>query len=121
MPAYAEYLRLRFTDVDVRGRRSTHRFDSGYTNDDIQRILDDLIDAPTQATFGGDAGRMISYALGLDGNEWECSPTGTVMLDEPCSVVDARLDAICALISRGLSLVDALGELPPQLRRRTDA
>jgi hypothetical protein len=31
-------------------------FRSGYTTDDIERILDDLIDAPTLARFGSCAG-----------------------------------------------------------------
>jgi len=109
------------TGVTVGYRRSTHRFDSGYTAEDIERILDDLIDAPTYARFGSCAGLVVALTLGLAVDEAERSPTGTVLLEEPCSVLDARLDAVCALISRGMSLVDALMELPPQLRRRTDA
>ena len=109
------------TAVPVSYRRSAHRFDSGYTTDDIERILDDLIDAPTFARFGSCAGLVVALTLGLGVDEVERSSTGTVLLEEPCSVLDARLDAVCALISRGLSLVDALVELPPQLRRRTDA
>jgi len=101
--------------------RSTHRFDSGYTTDDVERILDDLIDAPTLARFGDSAGLVVALALGLGADDVECSPTGTLLLDEPCSVLDARLDAVCVLISRGLTLLEALVELPPKLRRRTDA
>ena len=120
MSAPSEYGRLQLTIVDVRCSRPMH-FDSGYTSEDIERMLDDLIDAPTQARFGDQAGTMVSLALGLGGDDVEHSPTGTVMLEEPCSVLDARLDAVCASISRGLSLVDALVALPPKLRRRTDA
>jgi hypothetical protein len=109
------------TGVTVGYRRSTHRFDSGYTTEDIERILDDLIDAPTLAKFGSSAGLVVGLTLGIRVDEVERSPSGTVLLEEPCSVLDARLDAVCALISRGMSLVDALMELPPQLRRRTDA
>jgi len=108
------------TVVDVRCSRPI-RFDSGYTREDIERILDDLIDAPTQARFGNHAGVMVSLALGFGSDDVDHSPTGTIMLEEPCSVLDARLDAVCALISRGLSLIDALVALAPSLRRRTDA
>jgi hypothetical protein len=47
---------------------------------------------------------------------WNAHRTGTLLLDEPCSVLDARLDAVCVLISRGLTLLEALVELPPKLR-----
>jgi hypothetical protein len=120
MSVHSEFGPLQRTVVDVRCSRSIH-FDSGYTSEDIERILDDLIDATTQAKLGDRAGLMVSLALGLGGDDAKRSPTGTVLLGEPCSVLDARLDAVCALISRGLSLIDALVALPPKLRRRTDA
>ena len=120
MPVPSEHGPLQMTVVDVRCGRSI-RFDSGYTSEDIERILDDLIDAPTLTKLGRDAGSIISAVLGLGGDNVEHSPTGTVMLEEPCCVLDARLDAVCALISRGLSLIDALVALPPKLRRRIDA
>lgn len=107
----------RLTGVDVQRRPSVQRFDSGYTSDDIERILDDLIDAETHAQFGASAGLIVSLALGLGGDVVVHSPTYTVMLEEPRSVIDARLEAICALVSRGLTLVDALEELPANLQR----
>jgi len=115
------YVPLQSAGVRLSYGRSTHRFDSGYTTDDVERILDDLIDAPTLARFGDSAGLVVALALGLGADEVECSPAGTLLLDEPCSVLDARLDAVCVLISRGLTLLEALVELPPKLRRRTDA
>ena len=116
-----QYDAFPLADAHVRCDRSAQRFDSGYTSDDIERILDDLIDAPAVLKFGSCAGLMISLALGLGADQVERSSAGTVTLAEPCSVLDARLDAICVLISRGVSLVDALVALPPNLRRRTDA
>ena len=121
MPTRTEYGSMQLTRGDAQCSRPTVRFDSGYTSDDIERILDDLIDAPTQARYGIYAGLMVALALGLGGDEVERSSTSTVMLEEPASVVDARLDAVCVLISRGLSLIEALEALPQNLRRPTDA
>jgi hypothetical protein len=45
------YVPLQSAGVRLSYGRSTHRFDSGYTTDDVERILDDLIDAPTLARF----------------------------------------------------------------------
>ena len=120
-PPVQEHDPPRLAGVDVQRSQSAPRFDSGYTSDDIERILDDLIDAETQAKFGRSAGLVVSLALGLGGDVVVLSPTYTVMLEEPRSVIDARLEAICALISGGLSLVDALEALPASLQRLTDA
>ena len=64
---------------------------------------------------------MVSLALGLGGDEVDRSPTAMVLLEEPPAVIDARLDAVCMLIGSGLSLLEALESLPPNLRRPTDA
>ena len=39
------------------------------------------------------------------------------MLEEPRNVIDARLETIGALLCRGLSLIEALGQLPATLQR----
>jgi len=103
--------------VDVRRSQSVRRFDSGYTSDDIERILDDLIDAETHAKYGASAGLIVSRAIGLGGDTVVHSPTYTVMLEEPRNVIDARLETIGALLCRGLSLIEALGQLPANLQR----
>ena len=116
-PPVQEHALSRIKGVDVKHSKSVQRFDSGYTSDDIEMILDDLIDAETQSRLGASAGRIVSIALGFGGDAVVHSPTYTVMLEEPRSVIDARLQAICELIGRELSLVDALEALPASLQR----
>ena len=112
---------LQLSGIGMQFSRARPRFDSGYTYADIERILDDLIDAPTLARFGMYAGLMVSLALGLSQDDAARSPTDYAMLEEPPSVVDARLDAVCRMIAGGSTLIEALEALPANLRRPIDA
>lgn len=105
--------------IDGQSSGSEQRYDSGYTSDDIETILDDLIDGTTVARLGVGAGLIVSLALGLGGDVVALSPTYTVMLEEPRHTLDARLDAVCAFIEKGMSLIDALAVLPAELQRAT--
>ena len=93
------------------------RFDSGYTPEDIELILDDLIDVETAARLGVEAASIVARALGLASDVISLSPRRTLMFAEPARTIDARLDTLCSLIATGLPLIDAYKALPDELRR----
>lgn len=91
----------------------TARFDSGYTSEEIEAILDELVDDATERELGPEAGLMVALEIGiLEGDVLEVSDAGTVLLSWPRSAIDDRIAEIRAALARGTPLLNAIAALP---------
>ena len=85
------------------------RFDSGYTEEEIEAIVCELLDDAMRADYGLEAGMVLALCLGLgEGDIIEISERNTVILPTPRAAIDRRLSRVRALVAGGMPLSDAL-------------
>lgn len=86
--------------------------DTGYTLDEIETIVEELIDDVARAELGEDAHLIVALEIGLlEGDAIELSAAGTVMSATPRDEIDANLTAIRDSIAAGATLQEALDKV----------
>ena len=85
------------------------RFDSGFTCEEIDELVDGLMGDGSMDLFGKGAARVVALSLGLlEGDTIELTGRGTVMMSEPREAIDARLTRVLQAMAHGTWLLDAL-------------